>query len=158
MDRLVGRHLGHGGAPGRVSAARLRAVVVSASARRAGGFTLIELLIALAIFAIVATTVYTRSGDVIRQTSGLEERTLATWLADNELAQLRMSRLATNQPLATGSQSRQVVMSGRNWTVTDKIVDTTNPWLRRVDIQISPQDAQRTQEPTYTLTGFIGRY
>ena len=128
------------------------------ASKRPDGFTLIELLIALAIFAIVATTVYTRSGDVLRQTSGLEERTLATYLADNELAMLRMSRLSTTVPLATGSQTRQVVMSGRSWTVTDKISDTSNPWLRRVDIDVSPQDAQRTQAPSYRLTGFVGRY
>ena len=122
------------------------------------GFTLIELLIALAVFSIVAVTVYTRSGDVIRQTGELQERTLATYLADNELALLRMSRISNNAPLATGSQSRQVVMSARNWTVTDKISDTSNPWLRRVDVEVSPQDGQRAEGPTYRLTGFIGRY
>jgi general secretion pathway protein I len=153
VDRLVRRHLGGDGAPGRVS----RHCNLRVDRARARGFTLIELLIALAIFAIVATTVYTRSGDVIRQTSGLEERTLATWLADNELALLRMSRLATNAPLVTGTQTRQVVMSGRNWTVTDKVIDTNNPWLRRVDVAISPQDT-RAQPATYTLTGYIGRY
>ena len=59
----------------------------------ARGFTLIELLIAVAIFAVVALTVYTRSGDSIRQLGALEERTLALWVAENELATLRMSRV-----------------------------------------------------------------
>jgi general secretion pathway protein I len=147
VDRHLRRHRADGRASRRVS-----------PGRASRGFTLIELLIALAIFAIVAVTVYTRSGEVIRQTGDLEERTLATWLADNELALLRMSRISSTAPLTTGSQTRQVVMSGRNWTVTDRISDTSNPWLRRVEVEVAPEDVRRSAPQAYRLTGFIGRY
>jgi len=122
------------------------------------GFTLIELLVALAVFAVVAVTVYTRSGDVINQLSGLEERTLATWIADNELALLRMSRLATLDPLPTGSDSRELLMSGRSWRVTSRITDTSHPWLRRADIEVQPVVTGREDGASYQLTGFVGRY
>jgi len=114
--------------------------------------------VALAVFAVVAVTVYTRSGDVITQLGDLEQRTLATWLADNELALLRMSRLTTNDPLPTGTDSREMMMSGRNWRVTSRITDTSHPWLRRVDIEVEAVAEQAGQAATYTLTGFVGRY
>ena len=56
------------------------------------GFTLLELLIAVAVFAVVAVTVYTRSGDTLVQLQMLEQRTLASWIAQNELALARTTR------------------------------------------------------------------
>jgi general secretion pathway protein I len=120
------------------------------------GFTLIELLIAVAVFAVVATTVYTRSGESIRQLGALEERTLALWVADNELAMLRVSRLNSDSPMPTGTVGRQVTMAGREWRVDVKVTDTTNPWLRRADILVA--HAESPEEPLQSLTGFIGRY
>ena len=120
------------------------------------GFTLIELLIAVAVFAVVATTVYTRSGDSIRQLGALEERTLALWLAENELAMLRISRGNVDTPLPTGTNARQVTMGGREWRVEVRISDTTNPLLRRADVQVA-----HAESPTASLgsmTGFVGRY
>jgi general secretion pathway protein I len=121
-----------------------------------GGFTLIELLIAVAVFAVVAVTVYTRSGDALRQLGGLEERTLATWLAENELATLRLARLTVDAPMPTGKDSHQVTMSGRDWVVTVQIEDTTHPWLRRADVAVA--HAESPDASVARLTGFIGRY
>ena len=120
------------------------------------GFTLIELLIAVAVFAVVATTVYTRSGDSIRQLGALEERTLALWLAENELATLRVSRSNTDVPTPTGTNARQVTMGGRDWRVEVKISDTTNPLLRRADIGVAR--ATTPDASLESLSGFIGRY
>jgi general secretion pathway protein I len=120
------------------------------------GFTLIELLIAVAVFAVVALTVYTRSGDVLRQLGALEERTLAIWLAENELATLRMARSNVDSPMPTGKQSRQVMMGGRDWTVDVRISDTTHPWLRRADVDVA--HAESPDAIVSSLTGFIGRY
>src|SRR4249920_527233 len=88
------------------------------------GFTLIELLIAVAIFAVVALTVYTRSGDAIRQLGALEERTLALWVAENELATLRIARANSDTPMPTGTTDRQVTMGGRDWSVEVRVSDT----------------------------------
>jgi general secretion pathway protein I len=120
------------------------------------GFTLIELLIAVAVFAVVAVTVYTRSGDALRQLAALEDRTLAIWLAENELATLRLGRLNVDAPMPTGTDSHQVAMSGRDWTVSVTIKDTTHPWLRRADVAVA--HAESPDDTVSTLTGFIGRY
>ena len=123
---------------------------------KARGFTLIELLIAVAIFAVVALTVYTRSGDSIRQLGALEERTLALWVAENELTALRMSRLNSDAPMPTGTVDRQVTMGGRDWRVEVRISDTVNPFLRRADIDVA--HSETPEASLESLTGFIGRY
>ena len=107
------------------------------------------------MFAVVATTVYTRSGDSIRQLGALEERTLALWLAENELAMLRVARSNTDAPMPTGTNARQVTMGGRDWRVEVKISDTTNPLLRRADIGVAR--AATPDASLESLTGFIGR-
>jgi general secretion pathway protein I len=114
------------------------------------------LLIAVAIFAVVALTVYTRSGDSIRQLGALEERTLALWVAENELATMRISRANSDTPMPTGTVDRQVTMGGRDWRVEIRISETVNPWLRRADIGVSHLDAPESS--LESLTGFIGRY
>jgi general secretion pathway protein I len=120
------------------------------------GFTLIELLVAVAVFAVVAVAVYTRSGDALRQLGDLEERTLALWLAENQLAAMRIGRANTEQPMPTGNDTRQVSMAGRDWLVSTRITDTTHPWLRRADVRVTHVD-----DPDHSiavLTGFVGRY
>jgi general secretion pathway protein I len=120
------------------------------------GFTLIELLIAVAVFAVVAIAVYTRSGDTLQQLGGLEERTVALWLAENELAAMRLARNNTDQPMPTGKDTRQVTMAGRDWLITTRMTDTSHPWLRRADVSVA--SAQRPDHSITSLTGFIGRY
>ena len=121
-----------------------------------GGFTLIELVIAVAIFAIVATTVYTRSGDTIRQLGVLEERTLALWLAENEMAMLRISRMNTDAEIPTNTITHQVEMGGREWRVEVRTSETSNPMLRRADITVARSETPTS--PVQTLTGFVGRF
>ena len=81
---------------------------------RAAGFTLLELLIAVAVFAVVATTVYTRSGDTLSQLQMLEERTVATWIAQNELAAARIRQRIEDEPMRLGTNSKELVMGGRD--------------------------------------------
>jgi general secretion pathway protein I len=141
MARQIGRLVPHERATSRVTTR---------------GFTLIELLIAVAIFAVVAITVYTRSGESIRQLGSLEERTLALWVAENELAAIRVTRSSSDTPMPTGTVGRQVSMGGREWRVQVKVTDTSNPWLRRADIQVA--HAETPDASLETLTGFVGRY
>jgi general secretion pathway protein I len=145
MARVVRRRVPHD---------RTTSRVILAGGER--GFTLIELLIAVAVFAVVAVTVYTRSGDTIRQLEALEERTLAVWLAENELAMLRISRANDDAPIPTGNVAHQVAMGGREWRIEVRTSDTTSPLLRRMDVTVARSDAPTT--PLETMTGFIGRY
>jgi general secretion pathway protein I len=122
------------------------------------GFTLLELLVALAVFAVVAVTVFTRSGDTLSQLGTLEERTIARWIADNELATLRMSRLVADAPMPTGNDRKEVTMAQRDWLVSVEVSDTTHPLLKRVEIDVELERATGDNKHADHLVGFIGQY
>ncbi len=59
----------------------------SSSHRNQNGFTLIEIMVALVIFAVLSITLLTRLGGDIRSQQLLEEKTLASVVAENVLSE-----------------------------------------------------------------------
>ncbi len=127
--------------------------------RRMKGFTLLEILVAMAIFSVVAVTVYGRAGDVIMQTGSLEARTFATWIAQNGLTRLQLE-LAPGELPATGHSVESVSMAGRDWELVTEITATSAAGLRRVEIRVHSiaEQGERSSDAVARLTGFVGRY
>lgn len=65
------------------------------------GFTLIEVMIALTIIAIALAALSRSIGLSIANQSGLEERIMATMIAENELIKLQMTTDATRESKQT---------------------------------------------------------
>ena len=128
---------------------------------RSRGFTLVELMVALVVIATVATTVYTRSSDTIGQIALLERRTLARWVAENEIERARLARHATREeaiPLASGSTRRRVTLGGREWSVVATANTTSHPALRRVQYTVFAIEDGDEVGPVDGITAFIGQY
>jgi len=51
-----------------------------------------------------------------------------------------------------------VLMSGREWMLEVEIIDTTYPWLRRVELSVFVVEEGDEIGPIDHLTGFIGRH
>ena len=140
------------------------------SPRAGRGFTLLELMIALAVLAIVSIAVLGRSGESARQLYGLEERTLARWVAENEIASMRLQRRvrATERPtqdarpegsnLPLGSRRRLVVQGERRWRVVRETRSTSSPLLRRIEVSVYAVQDGRDIGPLDTLTAFVGQH
>ena len=114
----------------------------------ARGFTLIEVLIALVILAI-ALAAAARAASIA--TVGAEEsklRTLATWVAQNRLAELT----ATQSFPASGTFTGTSRMGGIDFNWQQTASDTPNAAFRKVEVKVlRPNDAQSLT----TLIGYL---
>lgn len=124
--------------------------------RRLSGFTLLELLIALAILAIVSIAVFDQGGDTARQLGGLEQQTFARWVAENEIAKLRLKLRLDDQPPRPGSSRDRVSHGDRYWQVVKDITTTEHPWLYRVEVSVHALAESRDVGKIDTLIAFVG--
>jgi general secretion pathway protein I len=114
-------------------------------------FTLVEILVALAILA-VALAATTRAAslatDSARET---RSRLLATWAAENRVAELRARRVFP--PVATTTvPATQGTMS---LAIAETVSDTANPGIRRIDLAVS--DAAEPGRVLMRLTAFVSQ-
>jgi general secretion pathway protein I len=115
--------------------------------KRAAGFTLIEILVAVAILA-VALAATTRAASIA--TDGameIRERLLATWAAQNRLAEMR-ARGVFPSPATTRMETTQ---GGLALVIEETVNETPNPTMRRVDLAVS-----EARDPARVLTRLAG--
>lgn len=123
------------------------------------GFTLIEMLVAIAIIGVIGAGVSTAIGGMANQTRGLEQRTLANWIASNHLTRMRMLQRREAQSLAEGTQQTRLVFADRQWEVETQIKTTDHPWIRRIEVSVfEATDDDGRQGPYSQLSGFLGQY
>lgn len=115
------------------------------------GFTLLEVMIALSIFAVMAATISRTASQNADTVLYLEEKTLASFVAENRLNQLKVS----GYPAATQTKD-EVEMANREWHITTKVEDTPLPNFRRIEVQVAKLTDKET--PLVNLTGFMGKY
>ena len=118
---------------------------------RARGFTLIEILVAIAILA-VALAATTRAANVA--TDGALEtrhRLLATWAAENRLAEIRARRLF---PM-TATTRYEATQGGFPLVIHETVSETANPVIRKVDLGVA--DARDPDRVLTQLTGYVSR-
>ena len=122
------------------------------------GFSLLELMVALAILAIVATSVYSRGGDAAVQLHGLEQRTLGHWVMLNQLTKIRLEQRGEDSPIRLGSFRERKILGDRVWEVDTEIRQTTHPWVRRIELVVYLIDDGVEVGPIDRVTAFVGRY
>jgi general secretion pathway protein I len=114
------------------------------------GFTLLEVMIALVVLAL-ALLALTRTAAIQTDAfASLRERTLASWLAQNIIAETRLG----NPLPSPGRSNGQRRYGGRDWRWELDVSATPAPSIRRLDVRIAAAPA-----PTSTvvqLSGFTG--
>lgn len=115
------------------------------------GFTLLEMLIALAIFAVTALVVLEQNSRGVHQQAQLEEKTFATWVAENALASLRLQHRWPN----LGVQDDKTTFADREWRLRVDTQETPRADLRKVIVQV--RDNAQSSDPIATLTGYFAK-
>ncbi len=105
--------------------------------KREAGMTLIEVMVALVIFALAGLAVMQSTLQQTRQLGRMEEKILASWLADNQLVQLRLEK---RWPALSWSETT-VETAGTRWFVRWQGVETALPQLRALDVEVRRQKA-----------------
>ena len=111
-------------------------------------FTLLEVLVALVVVAVAVAALARAGSQAINSQFQLEERTLAIWVADNQLSELRLE--ASVDP---GSRQGVSTMGQREWYWDMLIQPAPGGQLLRVDVAVYGSSVRR--DPILTHTGFL---
>ncbi|MCU7904299.1 MAG: type II secretion system minor pseudopilin GspI [Candidatus Thiodiazotropha sp. (ex Epidulcina cf. delphinae)] len=119
--------------------------------KRCRGFTLLEILITLAILTIAFASIITVSANQSVNVAYLRDKTLAHWVAMNQMTEL----LIRNQWPPTGKQQGEAEMGLHKWHWVRTIAKTPDDRVRQVEIAIY---RERGSEQTVTrLVSFLSQ-
>lgn len=111
------------------------------------GFTLLEVLVALVIIAI-ALGAATRAAHIATDSAfKMKQRLVATWVAQNRMAETRARHLWPN----TGVNSGEVQQAGMQLVWQETVSDATDPMFRKVEVKIFSVDNK-----DYALATLVG--
>lgn len=117
--------------------------------RLAAGFTLLEVMVALAIAALSLTAVMAAMSQMVDAANSMKDRTYASWIAQNKIAELRLQNVVPE----VSENSGTVRYAGLEWTWRSNISETGVENLYRVDVAVSYSGSDAVIR---TVTGFIG--
>lgn len=115
------------------------------------GFSLIEVLVALTIIAISLGAIISASGNQAYQTAYLKHKTLAHWVAMNEITQLQLNG---DWP-SVGEKKGSASMANAEWFWLRTTKKTQDDDARQVTFQIF-SDKDREQGLT-RLIGYVNK-
>jgi general secretion pathway protein I len=122
---------------------------VSAS-RQCQGFTLVEVLVALMVVAVGLGAVFLSLNQNIYNATYLRDKTIASWVAENRLTELRLADQTPEIDETTGDSE----MADIRWLWIQNVTETGVANLLRVDITVSSE--LEPDSPLITVSGFVG--
>ncbi len=117
--------------------------------RRFTGFTLIEVMVALVIVALSLAAVAASMGQMIDTANTMRDRTFASWIAQNKIAEMRLAGVIPE----VGESSGDVDYANTSWAWTAEVSETGVENLLKVDVTVSYAGVD---QPVRQVTGFIG--
>ncbi len=121
------------------------------------GFTLLEVLIALAILTVSALAVLSQAGQSLTQIQQLQLRSTAMVVAENQLTLLHIQ---PDWP-GLGTRSNTVMASDSQWNVQTSVSATSDPWLRKIEVNVHYGDQYNSNSSSAVLAHLVsyrGRY
>jgi general secretion pathway protein I len=116
---------------------------------RNAGFTLVEVMVALVIAGLSLAAVAASVSQMVDAGSAMRERTYASWIAQNKIAELRLANVVPEVSSTTG----EIEYAAQDWAWRSTISETGVENLYRVDVEISYAGSDQVIR---SVTGFIG--
>ena len=113
------------------------------------GFTLIEVMVALAIVALYLAAVTASMSQMIDAAQTMKDRTYASWIAQNRIAELRLAPATPK----VGASNGEIDYANTEWSWRSVVSETGVDDLYRIDVSVS---LAGSDDIIRTVTGFVG--
>lgn len=130
-------------------------LIINNSSQLNKGFTLIEVLVALAIFAISVTALTGTFQSNINNAARLKDKTMATWVAQNRLVELKAAYNLNRTVPSTSLKKEKVEFAGRKWVIETSGEKTLQGILINVIIDVKTDIDDEEQGALATLETFF---
>lgn len=100
--------------------------------QRSAGFTLLEVLVALVIVGTALGASMRAIGSLTQNSSDLRASMMATWSAENRLAQIRLAR----EWPALGQRRFDCTQGELQLVCEENVFPTPNPFFRRIEVSV----------------------
>ena len=97
---------------------------------------LLEVIVALAVFSIAAVSITKSLGEQMANMPILEERTMAQWVAHNQMVD---ARLEPKFP-EIGRKDGQTELANKDWYWRKEVIKTTDDNFRMIRISVSDDE------------------
>jgi len=113
------------------------------------GFTLLEVMVALTIVSLSLIFVATSMSQMIFEAQTMRNRTYASWIAQNRIAELRLAPATPD----VGASNGEVQFANADWAWRAVVSETGVDDLYRIDVAVS---FAGSNDNIRTVTGFVG--
>lgn len=117
------------------------------------GMTLLEVLVAMTLFSIAALALLKTNAQQTRSTGWLEEKTLANWVAENQMVQLRLEKVWPAVHWTSGTTE----MAGRTWYWRWRGIETGQSNTRLLEVEVSLTE-RKPNGPQSAAQGLLRSY
>ena len=116
---------------------------------RCRGFTLIEVMVALVVAALALVAVMASISQMIDAGTSMRDRTYASWIAQNRIAEMRLANIEPDVSRSSG----ETEFADLEWGWAATVSETGVEYLYRVDVAVG---FAGSDDVIRTVTGFIG--
>jgi general secretion pathway protein I len=118
------------------------------------GFTLIEVMVALVVVALGMSALLETLGSAADTATWLRDKTMAQWIAFNQLDTTRLSGILPTD----GTTNGELDYAGRHWRWRQEVTDLGFPGIFRIDVKVELAATATVDESGWmaTITGGMG--
>ncbi|MFT5548621.1 MAG: general secretion pathway protein I [Candidatus Azotimanducaceae bacterium] len=113
-------------------------------------FTLLEVMVALVVISVTMGAIITSAGSSAAVASRLKEKTVANWVAQNQIALYRAKNIWST---SLSSQNGKAQMLDVDWHWLMKINKTDDPLLHKIEVDVYLVD----DDVISSATGFVAK-
>lgn len=103
------------------------------------GMTLLEVMVALLLLSITGLSMLRASQQQVRNLDHLQQKRVASWVAENQLTMMAIQPFTATQPALAGESWQ----AGKRWYWQKRIIPTDRQGLYAIEVEVSDDPAMK---------------